>query len=130
MMASRFSCLFWLWLLSSLKTFPDRLHFVPLFSKLFCLYKFVLPFFLESCPTSVHDYFWWSLIFRLGLVSLVLFLALVGLFFSFVFLVAESCEVLGRTQLGFSFPLISLPSLLNPAYLHGSWSLLYFAHRE
>ena len=31
--------------LSFLKTLSDRLHFVPLFLKLFCLYKFGLPFF-------------------------------------------------------------------------------------
>ena len=48
MMASRFSRLFQLWLLASLKTFPDRLHFVPLFLKLFCLCKFGLPFFYYS----------------------------------------------------------------------------------
>ena len=30
MMASRFLCLFWLWLLASLKTSPNRLHFVRL----------------------------------------------------------------------------------------------------
>ena len=35
MMASRFSRLFRLWLLASLKTFLDHLHFVLLFSKLF-----------------------------------------------------------------------------------------------
>ena len=45
MMASQFSRLFRLWLLASLKTFLDRLHFVPLFLKLFCLCKFGLPFF-------------------------------------------------------------------------------------
>ena len=100
-MASRFSCLFRLWLLASLKTSPDRLHFVPLFLKLFCLCKFGLPFFLEFCPTIIQDCFWWSLISRLGLVSLVLFLALVRLFFSFVFLVSKTCEALGRARLGF-----------------------------
>ena len=47
MMVSRFLRLFWLWLLASLKTSPDRLHFVPLFLKLFCLCKFRLPFFLN-----------------------------------------------------------------------------------
>ena len=46
-MASRFSCLFLLWPLASLKTSPDRLHFVPLFLNLFCLYKFVLLFLLN-----------------------------------------------------------------------------------
>ena len=35
MTVSRFPNLFRLWLLASLKTSPDRLHFVPLFSKLF-----------------------------------------------------------------------------------------------
>ena len=35
MMASRFSRLFRLWLLAFLKTSLDRLHFVPLFLKLF-----------------------------------------------------------------------------------------------
>ena len=57
-------------------------------------------FFLESSPTSVQDCFRWSLISRLGLVSLVLFLALVHLFFSFVLLDSKSCEVLGRARLG------------------------------
>ena len=45
----------------------------------------------------------------LGVVSLVLFLALVRLFFSSVFLVSKSCEVLGRARSGFclsfDFPL-------------------------
>ena len=35
MMAFRISRLYRLWLLISLKMFPDRLHFVPLFLKLF-----------------------------------------------------------------------------------------------
>ena len=47
MMASRFLHLFWLWLLASLKTSLDRLHFVPLFLKLFYLCKFGLPVFLN-----------------------------------------------------------------------------------
>ena len=101
MMASRFPHSFRLWLLASLKTSPDRLHFVPLFSKLFCLCKLVLPFSLFSCPTSVQDCFWWSLISRLGSVSLVLFLVSVRLFFSSIFLVSKSCEVLERAWLGF-----------------------------
>ena len=129
MMASRFSRLFRLWLLASLKTSPDHLHFVPLFLKLFCLCKFGLPFFLEFCPIIVEDCFWWSLISRFGLMSLVLFLTLVRLFFSFVFLVSKSCEALGRARLGFfDFPFFFF--LLSPAYLHGSWFLLGFAHRE
>ena len=66
MMASRFPRLFRLWLLASLKMSPDRLHFVPLFSKIFCLCKLVLPFPLFYCSTSVQDYFQWSLIPRLG----------------------------------------------------------------
>ena len=108
MMASRFSRLFRLWLLASLKTSPDRLHFVPLFLKLFCLCKFGLPFFLEFCPIIVQNCFWWSLISRLWLVSLILFLALVRLFFSSVFLVSKSCETLGCAQLGFfNFPFFS-----------------------
>ena len=108
-----FFWIIWLWLLASLKSSPDRLHFVPLFSKPFCLCKFVLSFslflplqfcasfFLESCSTSVQDCFRWSLISRLGLVSFVLFLALVHLFFSSVLLVSKSCEVLGCARLGF-----------------------------
>ena len=131
MMASRFSCLFWLWLLASLKTSPDRLHFVPLFLKIFFLFKFELPFFLEFCPTIVQDCFWLSLTSRLGLASLVLFLVLVRLFFFFVFLVSKSCKALGLARLGFciffDFPIFFL---LNLAYIHGSWSLLCFAHRE
>ena len=142
MMASRFSRLFRLWLLASLKTSPNRLHFVSLFSKLFCLCKFVLPvslflplqvcasFFLESSPTSVQDCFRWSLISRLRLVSLVLFLALVHIFFSSVLLVSKSCELLGRARLGFCISFDFSFFLVNPAYLHGSWSLLCFAHRE
>ena len=47
MMASRFLRLFRLWLLASLKMSLDRLHFVPLFLKLFCLCKFGLPFFVN-----------------------------------------------------------------------------------
>ena len=47
MMASRLSHLFRLWLLASLKTSPDHFHFVPLFLKLFYLYKFGLPFLLN-----------------------------------------------------------------------------------
>ena len=117
MMASRFSHLFRLWLLPSLKTSSYRLHFVPLFLNLFCLCKFGLTFFLEFCPTIVQDYFWWSLISRLGLVSLVLFLALVRLFFSSVFLVSKSCEALGRARLGFyiffDFPFFSYLALLT-----------------
>ena len=45
MMAFRLSRLFQLWLLVSLETPPDHLHFVPLFLKLFCLCKFGLLFF-------------------------------------------------------------------------------------
>ena len=41
-----------------------------------------------------------TLIYRLGMVSLVLFLALVRLFFSSILLVLKSYEVLGRARLG------------------------------
>ena len=112
MMASRFSRLFRMWLLVSLKTSPDRLHFVPLLLKLFCLYKFGLPFFF-SCILS--DY-------RSGLLFVVPDISLGAcvprlvsslgksflLLCFFFFLVSKSCEALGRARLGlcifFDFP--------------------------
>ena len=67
-MAFRLLCLFRLWLLVSLKTPLDRLHFVPLFLKLFCLCKFRLFFFFffEICPAIAQGCFWWFLISHLG----------------------------------------------------------------
>ena len=130
MTASQFPSLFRLWILPSLKTSPDRLHFVPLFSKLFSLCKLVLPFSLFYCPTSVQDYFQWSLIPRLGpvphLVSVLGTSSFLLCPFGFeILLGSRACPVGGS-----AFPLISRSSLLNPTYLHGSWSLLCSAHRE
>ena len=84
MMAFRLSHLFRLWLLASLKTLLDRLHFVPMFLKLFASASLSFSF-LEICLTIVQGCFWWFLISRSGVVSLVLFLGLVRLFFFLVF---------------------------------------------
>ena len=86
--------LFRLWLLASLKTLPDRLHFVPLFLKLFASASLSFSF-LEICLTIVQGCFWWLLISRLGVVSLILFLGLVRLFFFLVFSGSKFREFLG-----------------------------------
>ena len=84
MMVFRLLRLFRVWLLDSLKTLPDRLHFVPLFLKLFASVSLSFSF-LKICLTIVQGCFWWFLISRLGVVSLVPFLGLLRLFFFLVF---------------------------------------------
>ena len=79
MMAFRFSLSFWPWLLASLKTSFDRLHYVPLFLKLFS--SAILGFFfLEICLTIVQGCFWRFLISGSGVVPLVFFFG-IGTFF-------------------------------------------------
>ena len=120
MMAFRFSRLFWLRPLASLKTSPDRLRFVPLFLKLFTSVS-LCSFFLEICPTIVRGCFWWFLISRLGVESFVLFLGLGRLFLFFVFSGSKSCEVLGLARLGFCiffnflFPCLALHISMGPS---------------
>ena len=108
MMAFRFLRLFRLWLLASLNMSPDRLHFIPLFLKLFCLCKFVFPFFLNLVRLVFRTAFGGPWFLAWGSCPS-LFLALVRLFFSSIFLVSKSCEVLGLARLGFcisfDFPL-------------------------
>ena len=84
MMAFRLSHLFQFWLLASLKTLIGCLHFVPILLKLFASVSLSFSF-LEICLAIVQGYFWWFLISNLGVVSLVLFLGLVRLFFFLVF---------------------------------------------
>ena len=93
MMAFRLSRLFRLWILASLKMLPDRLHFVPLFLKLFAFASLSFSF-LEICLTIVQGCFWWFLISHLGVVSLILFLGLVRLFFFLVSLGSKFHEFL------------------------------------
>ena len=93
-MSFRLSRLFRLWLQTSLKTLPDRLHFVPLFLNIFSSASLSFSL-LEICLTIVQGCFWWFLISRLGVVSLVLFLGLVRLFFFLVFSGSKFREFLG-----------------------------------
>ena len=90
MMTSRFLRLFQLWLLASLKTSPYRLHFVPLFLKLFCLCKFRLPFFLNFVRLLFTTAFVVpDILLRVGVPRLVS-----GLGMSFLFLCLFGFEVL------------------------------------
>ena len=121
MMAFRLSRLFRLWLLASLKTLPDCLYFVPLFLKLFVSASLSFSF-LEIFLTIVQGCFWWFLISRLGVVSLVLFLGLVRLFFFLVFSSSKFHEFLGLALLvvlcyffDFLFPYPALHISMGPS---------------
>ena len=72
-------------------------------------------------PTIVQGCFWWFLISRLGVVSLVLFMGLVHLLFFFVFSGSKSCEVLRACLVGvlhyffdFLFPCLALHISMGP----------------